>query len=71
WVLLKLEGREGAGHRPLEAVREEVQARIVRMKMPAARVTISDDGLQEATMENLKHAPPPERPSLLPVALPQ
>jgi foldase protein PrsA len=83
WVLLKVEGHEGAGHRPLEEVREEVQARIVRMKLPTAReewvrrarseaaVTISDEGLREATMELLKHMPPPQRPSLLPVPPPQ
>ena len=78
-----MEGHEGAGHRPREEVREEVQARIVRMKLPTAReewvgrarseaaVTINDDGLREATMELLKHMPPPQRPSLLPVPPPQ
>ncbi len=83
WVLLKVAGHEGAGHRALAEVRDEVQARIVRLKLPSAReewvrqaraeaaIRINDDGLREATTQLLQHAPSPRRPTLLPVPLPQ
>ena len=83
WVLLQVEAHEGAGYRPLAEARDEVQARIVRLKLPSAReewirqaraegaIQINDDSLREATTELLQHAPPPQRPTLLPVPPPQ
>lgn len=83
WVLLKVEGHRGAGYRPLDDVREEIRARITRMKLPEARkewiararkaaaVQIHDAELREATMMLLENAPAPMSPSLLPVAPPR
>jgi foldase protein PrsA len=82
WVILKVEGHREPGHQPLEEVREEVRARIARMKLPAVRedwmrqareqatIQIRDEGLREATLLLLQHAPPPQRPTLLPVPPP-
>lgn len=83
WVLLKVEARAEADHQPLEEVRDEVRARIMRMKLPSARdewvrdaraeaaVEIHDRELREATLRMLENAPPPQSPSLLPVPPPQ
>ncbi len=83
WVLLQVAGHQPPGYRPLEEVRDEVRARIVRMKLPSARedwvrraregaaVRINDLSLREATLQLLKNAPPPQRPTLLPVPPPQ
>ncbi|MGI5816498.1 MAG: peptidyl-prolyl cis-trans isomerase [Armatimonadota bacterium] len=83
WVLLEVEGHQDAGYRPLEEVRDEVVARITRMKQSEARaawirqareaavVRVRDSQLREATMMLLENAPPPASPSLLPVPPPQ
>lgn len=83
WAILKIEDRAGAGYRPLEEARDEIQARIVRAKLPYARadwihearrgaaIRINDENLREATLEMLQSAPPPQSPSLLPVPPPQ
>ncbi|MFO8080192.1 MAG: hypothetical protein R6V07_07805, partial [Armatimonadota bacterium] len=71
------------GHEPLEQVRDEIRARITRMKLPTARdswirnareeavVRIRDRELRETTLQMLEDAPPPQSPSLLPVPPPQ
>lgn len=83
WVILKVEGHKEPGHRPLEEVRDEVEARITRLKLPSARaewmtnareaaaVKIHDAELRDMTLEMLKNAPVPQAPSLLPVPPPQ
>lgn len=83
WVLLKVEGHKEAGHPPFDEIADQVRARIVRLKLPTARedwigqareqaaITIHDEGLRAATLELLKHAPPPQRPTLLPIPPPQ
>ncbi len=79
WVIIKVEGRQPAGQRPLEEVREELLARIRSAKLPFARegwirqaradaaITIADSSLREATLELLIHAPAPQPVSLMPV----
>jgi len=83
WAILKVEGHKEPGHQPLEDVRDEVMARITRMKLPAAReawilnarkeaaVKINDPELRDVTLKMLQGAPPPQSPSLLPVPPPQ
>ncbi len=83
WVLLKVDEHADADRQPLEEVRGEIRARIVRMKLPSAReqwvrtareetaVEIHDSELREITLRMLEDAPPPQSPSLLPVPPPQ
>ncbi len=83
WALLRVEGHREAGHRPLEEVRDEIVARIARMKLSSAReawiaeareeaaVKINDPELRDVTLRMLEGAPPPQAPSLLPVPPPQ
>ncbi len=82
WVLLKIEGHKEAGYEPLDEVRNEIRARIEREKLRSAReawmrsqreqaaVQIHDEDLREGVRVLLETAPPPQRPSLLPVPPP-
>ncbi len=83
WVILRVEGRKPPGHRPLDEVRDEVHARVVRAKLASARedwirqardeatVRIPDRELREETRRLLESAPPPEPVTLLPVPPPR
>lgn len=82
WVILKVEDRDEPGVRPLDEVRNEIRARIMRAKLPHARadwvrktraaaaLRIADDDLRQLTLSMLENAPPPGPVSLMPVPPP-